>query len=166
LQPASDVPGVGARGVRLGVVAALSLSARRGPGLWQSADKRHSALPPCGKIHVEMSQGISDLACHHRDGDLRHYGRAALHVRIVPSVRGGVTRQERRRCGRRWLAARDASPALTQPRPYQGCSDRRAWALSAELNLHSSQPPSAEGPEPSIAPIVAVAAVALVACGM
>jgi hypothetical protein len=42
------------------------------------------------EVHVEISQGISDLA-RHRDGDLRHYGRAAPHVRIVPSVRGGVT---------------------------------------------------------------------------
>jgi hypothetical protein len=50
------------------------------------------------EVHVEISQGISDLA-RHRDGDLRHYGRVAPHVRIVPSVRGGVTRPERRRWG-------------------------------------------------------------------
>ena len=42
--------------------------------------------------HVEIPQGVSDLR-RHRDGDLRHYGRAALHVRIVLTIRGGVTRQ-------------------------------------------------------------------------
>jgi hypothetical protein len=110
---APDGPGVG-WGVRLGVCLTRprpsTLSVRRGPGLLHivSVDKCHSALPPCGKVHVEISQGISDLACH-RGGDLRHYGRAALHVRIVPSVRGGVTRQEHRRGGRRCV--------LPSPRP-------------------------------------------------
>jgi hypothetical protein len=57
--------------------------------------------PSGGKVHVEISQNIPDLA-RHRDGYLRHCGRAALPMRIVPSTRGGVTCQEHvalnRRC--------------------------------------------------------------------